>query len=74
MTWVNEAAHALIEVMAPRAAADLALRLAEAVDRQVAALPAERMWPTDPASPLNAYRAEHRGEHLDQLEAALGAG
>jgi hypothetical protein len=29
------------------------------------------MWPQDQASPLNAVRATHRGEHLDDIEAAL---
>jgi hypothetical protein len=71
VTWVNEAARPLIRALPPRAAAELALELAEAVDRAVAALPAERLWPMNPASPLNAFRAEHRGEHLDEIEAAL---
>jgi hypothetical protein len=30
------------------------------------------MYPTDADSPLNPLRAAHRGEHLDQIEAALG--
>ncbi len=69
--WINGAAHALIGAMAPREVAQLALRLAVEVDGRVAALPPERLWPNDPASPLNAFRAEHRAEHLDQIEAAL---
>jgi hypothetical protein len=30
------------------------------------------MWPDDATSPLNPLRAAHRGEHLDEIEAALG--
>jgi hypothetical protein len=29
------------------------------------------MYPADPDSPLNAFRSDHRGEHLDEVEAAL---
>ena len=35
-------------------------------DEQVA-----RTWPADERSPLNATRAGHRREHLDEIEAAL---
>lgn len=38
----------------------------------MAALPPERVRPNDPASPINAPRATHRAEHLDEIEAALG--
>jgi hypothetical protein len=31
------------------------------------------MWPSDPDSPINPGRSEHRGEHLDEIEAALRA-
>jgi len=33
---------------------------------------ARHTWPSDQSSPLNALRADHRGEHLDEIEAALG--
>jgi hypothetical protein len=29
------------------------------------------MWPQDPDSPIYCLRAAHRGEHLDDVEAAL---
>jgi hypothetical protein len=32
-----------------------------------------RLWPRDPNSPLYAVRADHRGEHLNEVEAALRA-
>jgi hypothetical protein len=37
----------------------------------MAALDPVRLWPTDPNSPINPMRASHRGEHLDEIEAAL---
>jgi hypothetical protein len=69
--WINDAARPLIHAIAPRAAADLALRIEEETDARVAALPPERIWPQDPKSPLNPLRASHRAEHLDEIEAAL---
>jgi hypothetical protein len=70
--WINDAARPLIHAIAPREAGDLAVRIAQETDARVAALPPERMWPQDPESPLNPLRASHRGEHLDEIEAALG--
>ena len=73
--WINDATRPLIHAIPPRDAARLALRIAEETDEQVASLPAAlavRTWPEDPSSPLNPLRAEHRAEHLDEVEAALG--
>ncbi len=72
--WINDATRPLIQAIEAREAAGLALRMAEETDRLVASLPAERMWPHDPDSPLNPLRAAHRAEHLDEIEAALSAG
>jgi hypothetical protein len=69
--WLNDAMRPLIHAIAPREAAQLALQLAEETDRRVAALPSNRLWPEDPTSPINPLRAGHRGEHLDEIEAAL---
>jgi hypothetical protein len=71
--WINDASRELIHTIPPREAAQLALEIAEATDARVATLPVDRLWPTDPDSPLYALRASHRGEHLDDVEAALGA-
>jgi uncharacterized damage-inducible protein DinB len=71
--WINDATRPLIHAIEPRVLAELALRIAEETDRRVASLPPERMWPNDPESPINSLRATHRGEHLDQIEAALEA-
>ena len=69
--WLNDSTRPLIHAIAPRAAAELALRLAEETDARAATLPLERMWPGDPSSPISPARGEHRGEHLDEIEAAL---
>jgi hypothetical protein len=71
--WINDASRPLIHAIDPRAAAELALRIAEETDRTVAGMDPERMWPLDERSPLNPLRAAHRGEHLDDIEAALGS-
>ena len=70
---INDAALPLIRAIPPRSMAELALRTAEEVDRRVANLSTDALWPEDPTSPLNPLRASHRGEHLDQIEAALVA-
>lgn len=69
--WVNDSVRPFLHAIPPREAADLAVRTAEECDRAVAALPADTMWPNDPASVLNAFRSEHRREHLDAIEGAL---
>ena len=70
--WINDATRPLIHAIPPEELAQLALDIAEETDARVATLPPEHLWPTDPESPLNPLRASHRGEHLDDIEAALG--
>jgi DinB family protein len=69
--WINDATRPLIHAIPAREAARLALQIAEETDARVATLPLDRLWPRDPDSPLYAVRASHRGEHLDDVEAAL---
>jgi uncharacterized damage-inducible protein DinB len=69
--WLNDSTRAIIHAIAPRAAAELALRIAEETDARVAELPLNRMAPLDPESPISPARSEHRGEHLDELERAV---
>jgi hypothetical protein len=70
--WVNDAGKALCLALGPRAAADLAVSTAEAVDRAIEALDDERVAANRTAgNPLNLLRAEHRREHLDEIERAL---
>lgn len=71
--WLNDSTRPLIHAIRPRDAAELALRVAEQTDAMVARLPIDRMHPFDPDSPISADRADHRAEHLDEIEAALQA-
>lgn len=69
--WINDAARPLIHAIRPRQAAEVALRIAEETDEFVAALSPELVAKIDDTCPLNLVRAGHRGEHLDEIEAAL---
>jgi hypothetical protein len=69
--WLTDSTRAIIHAITPRAAAELALRIAEETDARVAELPLDRMAPLDPDSPIYPARGEHRGEHLDELERSL---
>ena len=69
--WLNDSTRPLIHAIAPRAAAELALRIAEETDARVAELPLDRMAPLDAESPIWPARGDHRGEHLDELERAV---
>jgi hypothetical protein len=69
--WINDASRPLIHAIPPRDASRLALRIAEETDNGIALMAAKLLWPNDPNSPLNPLRAAHRGEHLDDIEAAL---
>jgi hypothetical protein len=71
--WLNDSTRPIIHAIAPAEAARLALRIAEQTDARAAELPLDRLWPADPNSPISPARSEHRGEHLDEIEAALRA-
>jgi uncharacterized damage-inducible protein DinB len=71
--WLNDSTRPIIHAIAPREAAELTLRVAEQTDAMAARLPLDRLWPADPDSPISPARGEHRGEHLDEIEAALQA-
>jgi len=71
--WINDSAKALCLALPPRAAARLAVATADAVDRRVEALSSELVAANSAAgTPLNLFRAEHRREHLDEIEHAFG--
>jgi len=72
VSWINDSTRPLILAIPPRDAAKLAFGIAEQTDEKVAALPPEKMWPLDTTCPLNPLRASYRGEHLDEIETALG--
>jgi hypothetical protein len=69
--WLNDSTRPVIHAIGPREAGQLALRMAEEADARAAELPLDRLWPGDPDSPISPARGEHRGEHLDEIEAAL---
>lgn len=70
--WINDAAKPLCLALPPRAAAQLALQMAEETDRRVEAL-AEHTLAQIMAigQPFNLSRGNHRREHLDDIERAL---
>jgi hypothetical protein len=69
--WINDSTRPLIHAIPPRQAAEVALRIAEETDELVASLSPELVATIDANSPLNPVRAQHRGEHLDEIEAAV---
>jgi hypothetical protein len=69
--WVNDAAKPLCLALPPRVAAELALSVAETVDRRVAAVSDALIEANAQTGVLNWRRAEHRREHLDEIERTL---
>jgi hypothetical protein len=69
--WINDSSRPLIHAIPPRALAELAVRIADETDELVASLPDEMLAGLDETSPLNPLRADHRGEHLDEIEAFI---
>jgi hypothetical protein len=70
--WINDATKPLLQAIDPRRAAELTVRIAETTDRMVAELSDEQLAANERAgSPINVRRAEHRREHIEEIEAAL---
>ena len=69
--WINDSSRPLIHAIAPRALAELAVSIAEETDALVASLSDDILAGLDETSPLNPVRADHRGEHLNEIEAAI---
>jgi DinB superfamily len=69
--WINDSTRPLIHAIGPRSLAELAVGIAEETDELVASLSDELLAGLDETSPLNPVRANHRGEHLDEIEAAI---
>jgi hypothetical protein len=73
--WINDSVKPFLLALPPRKCAELAVAIAEEVDREVAALSEELQAANAKiGSPLNLQRAEHRREHLEEIDAALRAG
>jgi hypothetical protein len=71
--WINDSAKALCLALPPRAAARLAVAVADEVDRRVETMSDELVAANaEGGRPINLLRAEHRREHLDGIERAFG--
>lgn len=69
LDWVNDAGKPLCLALPPRVAANLAVEAATAADQRVAAASDAVLAANRAAgSPLSMDRAEHRREHLDEIE------
>ena len=72
ITWINDAAKPLCLALPPRTAAQLALQLAEETDRRVEALSDDLLAQlVTLGPPFNLSRANHRKEHLAEIEQSL---
>ncbi len=70
--WINDAAKPMFLALSPRRAAELAVAIAETADRKVAALPNDLVSRNAAlGTPVTLARANHRREHLDEIEKAL---
>jgi hypothetical protein len=70
--WINDAGKPFLLALPPRQAAEMAVAIAEAVDRKVAALSDDLVSRNAAAgAPLNLDRAHHRKDHLDEIEKLL---
>ena len=71
---INEAVRLLAAVLPPRAAARLAIEAAEAIDQALEQMPAELEGAIEAGGQNRIFRrSQHRGAHLDRIEAALRA-
>jgi hypothetical protein len=71
---VNEAMLPLLRALPPRAAANLALSAAEAIDRALEATDAELIAAIQAMGKYRLRRWEHRREHIEQIEKVVGSG
>jgi hypothetical protein len=68
--WINDTSKRFLVAMDPRAAALLAVQIAEETDRRIAALSDARLQEATERW-FTARRWEDRQEHLDEIEHAL---
>lgn len=70
--WINDATKPIFLAIPPSIAARVALEAAEAADRAVAGMSDELLAKNEKTGLIiNPVRAEHRAEHLDDLERAF---
>jgi hypothetical protein len=73
--WINDAAKPLISALEPRVAARVTVEAAESADRAVAGLSDDLLARNEALGLLvNPDRADHRLEHLDEIERTLSGG
>ena len=73
--WINAAAKPTQLALSPGRAATLAVETARAIDQAVATLSDELLAKNAAAGgQINLRRAEHRREHLDEIEQVLAKG
>ena len=67
--WINDAGKPLILAMPPRVAAQVAVDAASQADQRVADLSDEQLATNErTGNYINPLRADHRREHLDDIE------
>ena len=72
---VNDAMLPLLGAISPRDAANLAISAAETIDRELEQAPDDLIAGIEAlGSKFRLKRSEHRQEHLDEIEHALGDG
>jgi len=69
--WINDSAKPMLLAVPARTLAELAVATARSVDALVAGLPDEWVERIVAANVISLVRANHRGEHLDELERGL---
>ena len=70
--WINDAGKPLCLALPPRIAARIAVEAAVAADERVAALSEAQLAANAAAGhPISVLRAEHRREHLDEIDQSL---
>ena len=71
--FVNDLVTPLFAAIPPRRATEIAIETAEAIDRRLEEYPANLLEMVYSARRRYVVRADHRNEHLNHAEAALGS-
>ena len=67
--WINDAGKPFLVALPPRRAAELAVSIAEGVDRKIETISDDFAKRIEVAgNPISLRRSEHRREHLDEIE------
>ena len=67
--WINDAGKPFLVALPPRRAAELAVSIAEGVDRKIETISDDFAKRIEAAgNPISLRRSEHRHEHLNEIE------